>query len=176
MPFCESYIPPLNLEAPLVIGSTVLLPQFLSLCAASQQRTVFFTAPFYESTFMERLASNFDFRSVRVEIIVETGAVAELILSDLQQHYCQNFALYICARLHAKVYIFESLRGHLAALVGSHNPTVSGMSSNIEIGIVLRARPTTSNWLTITDLKKFLINRATPYTSKLNQLIVAKRS
>ena len=123
---------------------------------------------------MERLASNFDFRSVRLEIIVETEGVAEVILGDLQQHYCQNFDLYICARLHAKVYIFESLRGHLAALVGSHNPTSSGMSSNIEIGVVLRARPTTSNWLTLTELKKFLINQATPYMSNLNQIIVAK--
>jgi hypothetical protein len=175
MPFCQSVIPPLNNEAP-VVGATLLLPQFISLCAASDQRSLFFTAPFYDSTFLNLLASNFDLRSVRLEAVVRTKAIGESLLQDLRDLNGSKFSLYICERLHAKVYVFESVRKDLAGLIGSHNPTISGMTSNIEVGVVLRGNPKTPNWSTLDETRRFLIGSALPYTAHQNNAITKQRS
>jgi phosphatidylserine/phosphatidylglycerophosphate/cardiolipin synthase-like enzyme len=90
---------------------------------------------------------------MRFEVVVRDVCSADDLSKQLLKNGCKSVATYICNRLHAKVYIFESLQHDLSLVIGSHNPTRAGMSTNLEVGVRVNAAPGTAQWRAIVDLR-----------------------
>lgn len=146
------------------IGDTGLLPQFLDLCSIYEEGAVFFTAPYYDETFIGNLGAHLPMASIEFEVIVKNANAAEQMRRSLLQQGSKNVEVYVSRYIHAKVYIFESRRRDLAALIGSHNPTKAGLGKNLEVGVFIGARPNGPEWKSIVELRSYLKKRSRPYS------------
>lgn len=126
------------------IGDTALLPQFLNYCSQFEEGNLFFTAPYYDENFAKRLGRKFLRSKVSFEIVVKNPGAALSFQNTLSG--LQPITTHILENLHAKVYVFESRRRDLAALIGSHNPTVAGSEKNLEVGVYISAKFRTPGW------------------------------
>src|SRR5215469_2027281 len=125
----------LNSNIRLRFGDTRLISEFADQCSGQGGGTLFFTAPFYDSGFLEWLTRYFAKPRMQLEVVVRDVCAAEDLSKQLLKNGCKSVATYICNRLHAKVYIFETLRHDLSLVIGSHNPTRAGISTNLEVGV-----------------------------------------
>jgi phosphatidylserine/phosphatidylglycerophosphate/cardiolipin synthase-like enzyme len=137
----------------------------MALCSYFNEGRLFITAPYYDETFIEVMSKHLQMRSSTFEVIVKNESIAQKVAASFRQHGAKNVQLYISKHIHAKVYVFESRRGDLAAMIGSHNPTRAGMSRNLEIGIVISAKPNKPEWKMISDLRDYLKRKSRFYAS-----------
>jgi phosphatidylserine/phosphatidylglycerophosphate/cardiolipin synthase-like enzyme len=151
------------------VGDTSLLGQFMDLCSIYDEGRVFFTAPFYDGDFIEKLGTHLPMAFTDFEVIVKNVDAAEEMVQCLLQQGCRTVQVYISEHIHAKVYIFESRRGDLAALIGSHNPTKAGISKNLEVGVFIGTRPHKPEWKTIVDLRDYLRGRSCFYSNSTDR-------
>ncbi len=75
------------------IGDTGLLPQFLDLCSIYQEGAVFFTAPYYDETFIGNLGAHLPMASIEFEVIVKNANAAEQMRRSLLQQGSKNVGL-----------------------------------------------------------------------------------
>src|SRR5258708_26674858 len=100
-------------------GDTRLVSDFVDQCSGLSGGTLFFTAPFYDVDFLEGLRNRFSNPRMRFEVVVRNADTAEDLGKRLSRNGCRPAVVHICNRLHAKVYIFESLQRELSVVVGS---------------------------------------------------------
>ncbi len=143
------------------IGDTSLLPQFLNYCSQFDAGRLFFTAPYYDENFLKRLGGKFLRSRVSFEIVVKSVEAALSFQNTLTG--LAPVSTYVYENLHAKVYVFESQRRDLVALIGSHNPTVAGSEKNLEVGVYIGAKFRTPEWASIFELRAHLRNLARPF-------------
>ena len=141
------------------IGCTGLLATFLDTCSQQRGGHLFFTAPFYDRTFLSDLASLFAAPRFSVEVIVNNARAGR----DIESLFCKgNIKISVCLRhnLHAKVFIFESSAGKFTALIGSHNPTMSANVCNLEVGVFTAGVPHSATCQLVIDLRDCLRQEA----------------
>jgi phosphatidylserine/phosphatidylglycerophosphate/cardiolipin synthase-like enzyme len=139
----------------VAIGDTSLIDQLVGFCSLYPDGELLFTAPFFDSTLINRIIENTS-REVALTILVRTPAAARKIHTMLAERG-RRVSLYVSTALHAKVYIFESKRRIIAALIGSHNPTRAGAKSNLELGVFLSATPGRPEWASIQQTRDFIL-------------------
>jgi hypothetical protein len=147
----------------LSLGDATLISEFADHCSAHSAGRLFFTAPFYDSAFLEWLTGHCAKTRTRIEVVVRDARAAEDLSKQLLNNGCKRLAIYICNRLHAKVYMFESLRHELSVVISSQNPTRAGITRNLEIGVRVTAAPGTSQWRAVADLREFLKTESQVY-------------
>lgn len=146
------------------IGLTELLPEFLDMCSYANSGTFFLAAPFLDETLIEEVSSRFTRQHIRFHIVVPHEDVCAKLRSRLNRRSVAPVTIYLCRHLHAKVYLFETGTRELIGLIGSHNPTRAGTTTNIEVGVLLHARSGTPEWLMLADLRATLYERSRPYS------------
>lgn len=145
------------------VGYQGILIDFLELCGAFRHGSFFFTAPFFDECFLNKLLSQLSVGESAFQVVVRNSAAADEILDYFARHGCKSVSVLIAKDLHAKVYIFESTERTLLGLVGSHNPTAAGMKANLEIGIYLASRIGKPEWKALFELREFLRKRSQPH-------------
>src|ERR1700735_1226149 len=80
----------------------------------------------------------------------------------LPPRYRSFITIRLCHHLHAKVYVFETATHELVGLIGSHNPTRAGTTTNLEVGVLMHASCGTSEWLMLADLRDSIYARSRP--------------
>jgi hypothetical protein len=145
------------------VGSAGMLSSFLELCGAFQTGRFFFTAPFFDESFVNSFASKLSVSRCDCEVVVKTPEAAREMLAYLRSHGCRTVSASIATDLHAKVFLFEVAGKCLLGLVGSHNPTAAGIKSNLEIGVYFGAQYGKPEWRTLFDLREFLRRASKPY-------------
>lgn len=143
------------------LGRTDLLLRFLELSSSYSGGKLFFTAPFFDSEFLERLVSYLPGRTNEFEVIVKNQDAARDVIEFFWQKHSRNVSVRIAENLHAKVYIFESTKCDLLAVVGSHNPTIAAITQNLEAGVFVGCQPGREEWQHLIELRSSL--RASSY-------------
>jgi hypothetical protein len=149
------------------LGQTDLLPRFLELTASYSGGNLFFTAPFFDSEFLERLVSYLPGKTNSFELIVRQPEAAREIIEYFWRRSCRSVSVRVAERLHAKVYIFESPKGDLLAVVGSHNPTVAAITQNLEAGIFVGAKSGCEEWRHLLELRNSLRASSNAYLGEI---------
>jgi phosphatidylserine/phosphatidylglycerophosphate/cardiolipin synthase-like enzyme len=139
----------------VAIGDTCLIEQLVGFCSLYPDGELLFTAPFFDATLIDRIIENTS-REIALTILVRTPAAARKIIPMLASRG-RKVTVYISAALHAKVYIFESKRRVIAAMIGSHNPTRAGAKNNLELGVFLSATPGRQEWHSIQQTRDFIL-------------------
>jgi hypothetical protein len=147
-------------------GGTALLGDFLESCAVTGGGSLFFTAPFYDEPFLVQLVRELP-ASTTVHILVKRDDAADKLLHLLSRYRRGAVNISVADSLHAKVYILESPRRDVTALIGSHNPTIAGLAVNLEAGVLIAAAPHTRAWTMVIELREFLKSKAIPYVRTL---------
>lgn len=145
------------------VGHRGILVEFLELCGAFQRGSFFFTAPFFDECFLDKLLSQISIADSTFEVVVRSPAAAQEILAYFGRHECASIFVSVARDLHAKVYVFESAGKTLLGLVGSHNPTAAGMKANLEVGIYLASGIGKPEWTALFELREFLRKCSQPY-------------
>ena len=145
------------------VGHHGILVEFLELCGAFRRGSFFFTAPFFDKCFLNKLLSEVSIVDTAFEVVVRNSAAAQEMLDYFDRNECKFISVSIVKDLHAKVYVFESPGKALLGLVGSHNPTAAGMKANFEIGIYLASRIGRPEWRALSELRDFLRKSSQPY-------------
>jgi PLD-like domain len=146
------------------IGWTDLLSEFLDLCASSGPGILLLVAPFMDEALIEGITARLTMQRVNLCLIVSGEDVAGRLRMKLHPRYCSLVTIRLCDHLHAKVYIFETATHELVGLIGSHNPTRAGTTTNLEVGVLMRASCGTSEWLMLADLRDSIYARSQPET------------
>jgi phosphatidylserine/phosphatidylglycerophosphate/cardiolipin synthase-like enzyme len=145
------------------VGRESILVDFLELCGAFRRGLFFFTAPFFDESFVDKLVSQVSVAQSEFEIVVRDSAAARQILDCFRRRGCRSVSVSIARDLHAKVYVFEAGARNLFGLIGSHNATAAGMKTNLEVGIYIGGRIGRAEWKTLFELREFLRKCSQPY-------------
>jgi hypothetical protein len=132
-------------DADIVFGATHLLREFLELAAGmSIPRRIQLVAPFLDRELFEEVRL-FGVDAARMTdlLLITTPAQARgpgvRFIIDLPWRSCE---VRVLNGLHSKLYMALPERGAPVALLGSHNLTVVGSTSNHEIGVLVNGRST----------------------------------
>lgn len=127
-------------DASFIFGGTHLLREFLSRASACRTGgRVLIVSPFVETALLGRsalfereAASQFDLLLITTPAAARSRAAREL--RSCGWRTCKMYAL---RGLHAKLYVFLPERGHVHALIGSHNLTSAAAFTNSEAGVLI---------------------------------------
>jgi phosphatidylserine/phosphatidylglycerophosphate/cardiolipin synthase-like enzyme len=145
------------------VGHEGILVDFLELCGAFRRGLFFFTAPFFDERFLDKLLFQFSIGHSEFEVVVRNPDSAQEILDYFGRRGCRSVSVSIAKDLHAKVYVFESAKKSLLGLIGSQNATAAGMRTNLEVGIYIGGKIGSPEWKTLFELREFLRKCSEPY-------------
>jgi len=152
-----------NKDCRIRIGLTELLPEFLDLCSYAGSSTFFLAAPFVDENLIEDISSRFAKEKIIFHIVVPDEIVSARLQSRVPHRSIPFVKIHVCRHLHAKVYLCETRSREFIGLIGSHNPTRAGTTTNVEVGVLLFAKSGTPEWLQLADLRAALCERSRPY-------------
>jgi phosphatidylserine/phosphatidylglycerophosphate/cardiolipin synthase-like enzyme len=138
----------------IAIGRTNLLREFLTLCSAYPSGSLFFTAPFYDQAFLERLSQFLPSTRTHLEVVVRSDSAAADLDTHLRRLGYRNLSIVVSEHLHAKVYMFELRTRDFLAIIGSHNATLAATTINLEVGVFMDAKARSPEWDALFDLRE----------------------
>jgi len=125
----------------IIIGGTWLLREFLHVVAAGNGGQLSIAVPFIEDgpASDRSVWAEMDHSHIDLMIVTQRATDGWKAWSDLREFPWRSSLICRCENLHAKVYAFVSNNRLATCLVGSHNLTPSGLTINLEAGVLFRS-------------------------------------
>ena len=161
---CFDQVPSIGLVPypAIIIGGTWLLREFLHVVAGNGGQ-LSIAVPFIE----DRLASDrwpwaeMDHSHIDLVIVTQRATDGWKAWSELRDFPWRSSLICRCENLHAKVYAFVSNNRLATCLVGSHNLTPSGLTINLEVGVLFRSENVASEvFKNVVECREYVIRLA----------------
>ena len=142
--FRDDPLPGLLPDQATVIGGTSLLAEFFGIAAENKGAGMLSIAvPFVGDGFVsDRIGAweTLHHDQVELRLVVRQASDAEVAWRQLAAFPWRSLQIGIASRLHAKMYAFLTRRHTGVALIGSHNLSVQGTTTNLEAGVLFLSR------------------------------------
>jgi phosphatidylserine/phosphatidylglycerophosphate/cardiolipin synthase-like enzyme len=160
---------PLHRSDELIVGGTNLLDEFFGVLSEGHgPGRLMIASAFMTSSILDRFAG-LDHADLTLDVITRPGASASAAATVAAEFPWQLAETRTLRALHAKLFVF--LRDDLswAFVIGSHNLTRAGATTNNEVGVLFRTtRPTDSNSSLFTAIDRFEMIRSAAQPFNLN--------
>lgn len=127
----------------LIVGDTRLLDEFFGEIGEGQRPgRLMIASAFMTSSIRDRFA-RLNHQAITLDLVTRPGASALAAATIAREFHWRSVEVRSLRALHAKLFVFlrEDLSG--AFVIGSHNLTRAGATTNTEIGVLYRTiRPT----------------------------------